>query len=55
MHWQRFNEARADSPGRSAHQAAGVGVGNASMRPGPIRPGDGKIVASTLTGRKALQ
>ena len=36
-----FNEARADSPGRSeddaVHDSAGTG---ASMRPGPIRPGD---------------
>ena len=37
-----FNEARADSPGRCG--ALGIEIGQiaeaASMRPGPIRPGD---------------
>ena len=39
-----FNEARADSPGRVPRQVSCDGRGSpsrASMRPGPIRPGDG--------------
>ena len=36
-----FNEARADSPGRSGRQVRRPqAVARASMRPGPIRPGD---------------
>ena len=37
-----FNEARADSPGRfgAAAAAAKAAKETASMRPGPIRPGD---------------
>ena len=38
---ERFNEARADSPGRLAgFRARAQRHGGASMRPGPIRPGD---------------
>ena len=36
----RFNEARADSPGRSRPAPQPRQLGLASMRPGPIRPGD---------------
>ena len=39
----RFNEARADSPGRCrAPNVQGICL-RASMRPGPIRPGDGPL------------
>ena len=35
-----FNEARADSPGRFLRQLVTETPKGASMRPGPIRPGD---------------
>ena len=38
---QRFNEARADSPGRFRPHPYELQLAlDASMRPGPIRPGD---------------
>ena len=50
-----FNEARADSPGRCGgdHVADNQQCDHASMRPGPIRPGDTEALnetADTATG-----
>ena len=44
----RFNEARADSPGRLGRPARHRRRQRASMRPGPIRPGDDGKDVSTL-------
>ena len=53
---RRFNEARADSPGRLGLQrdVARQAI-VASMRPGPIRPGDGVAGLAPMIAKLGLQ